>query len=244
MILNRHRKDNFMFNKMITSCLLLSVFSLTTFAQDEEKPAPIADVVKDGSYAFGVNFMNNMKSQGVNLNLEAFLQGVTDASSDKVEKSEQELQAAFLAFQQALQTMAAEKASKAGDNNKKEGEVFLVANAKKEGVKVTESGLQYKVIKAGEGATPKPTSKVTTHYEGKLINGTVFDSSYKRGAPATFGVNQVIPGWTEALQLMKEGDQWELYIPSKLAYGERGAGADIGPNSTLIFKIELIKVDD
>ncbi|MAX21569.1 MAG: FKBP-type peptidyl-prolyl cis-trans isomerase [Pirellulaceae bacterium] len=233
-----------MFNKMITSCLLLSVFSLTTFAQDEEKPAPIADVVKDGSYAFGVNFMNNMKSQGVNLNLEAFLQGVTDASSDKVEKSEQELQAAFLAFQQALQTMAAEKASKAGDNNKKEGEVFLVANAKKEGVKVTESGLQYKVIKAGEGATPKPTSKVTTHYEGKLINGTVFDSSYKRGAPATFGVNQVIPGWTEALQLMKEGDQWELYIPSKLAYGERGAGADIGPNSTLIFKIELIKVDD
>ena len=185
-----------------------------------------------------------MKSQGVNLNLEAFLQGVTDASSDKVEKSEQELQAAFLAFQQALQTMAAEKASKAGDNNKKEGEAFLVANAKKEGVKVTESGLQYKVIKAGEGATPKPTSKVTTHYEGKLINGTVFDSSYKRGAPATFGVNQVIPGWTEALQLMKEGDQWELYIPSKLAYGERGAGADIGPNSTLIFKIELIKVDD
>jgi len=244
MILNRHRKDNFMFNKIITSCLLLSVFSLTTFAQDEEKPAPIADVVKDGSYAFGVNFMNNMKSQGVNLNLEAFLQGVTDASSDKVEKSEQELQAAFLAFQQALQTMAAEKASKAGDNNKKEGEAFLVANAKKEGVKVTESGLQYKVIKAGEGATPKPTSKVTTHYEGKLINGTVFDSSYKRGAPATFGVNQVIPGWTEALQLMKEGDQWELYIPSKLAYGERGAGADIGPNSTLIFKIELIKVDD
>ena len=236
-----------MFKQLITSCLLLSIFSLTALAQDEEKPekpAPIADVVKDGSYAFGVNFMNNMKSQGVNLNLEAFLQGVTDASSDKVEKSEQELQAAFLAFQQALQTMAAEKASKAGDNNKKEGEAFLVANAKKEGVKVTESGLQYKVIKAGEGATPKPTSKVTTHYEGKLINGTVFDSSYKRNAPATFGVNQVIPGWTEALQLMKEGDQWELYIPSKLAYGERGAGADIGPNSTLIFKIELIKVDD
>ena len=236
-----------MFKQLITSCLLLSIFSLTALAQDEEKPekpAPIADVVKDGSYAFGVNFMNNMKSQGVNLNLEAFLKGVTDASSDKVEKSDQELQAAFLAFQQALQQMAAEKASKAGDSNKKEGEVFLVANAKKEGGKVTESGLQYKVIKSGQGATPKPTSKVTTHYEGKLINGTVFDSSYKRGAPATFGVNQVIPGWTEALQLMKEGDQWELYIPSKLAYGERGAGADIGPNSTLIFKIELIKVDD
>ena len=113
-----------MFKQLITSCLLLSIFSLTALAQDEEKPekpAPIADVVKDGSYAFGVNFMNNMKSQGVNLNLEAFLKGVTDASSDKVEKSDQELQAAFLAFQQAIQQMAAEKASKAGDSNKKEG---------------------------------------------------------------------------------------------------------------------------
>ncbi|MEC9096382.1 MAG: FKBP-type peptidyl-prolyl cis-trans isomerase [Planctomycetota bacterium] len=235
-----------MFNKLITSCLLLSVISLTAIAQDEspEKPAPISEVIKDGSYAFGVNFMNNMKTQGVELNLDAFIKGVSDASSDKVGKTDQELQAAFLAFQQAIQKMAAEKASQAGANNKKEGEAFLAANAKKEGVKATDSGLQYKIIKSGKGATPKPTSKVTTHYEGKLINGTIFDSSYKRGAPATFGVNQVIPGWTEALQLMKEGDQWELYIPSNLAYGERGVGADIGPNSTLIFKIELIKVDD
>ncbi|MBA61405.1 MAG: hypothetical protein CMJ76_03475 [Planctomycetaceae bacterium] len=233
-----------MFNKLITSCLLLSVISLTAVAQDEEKPAPIGDVVKDGSYAFGVNIMNNLKSQGIELDLQAFMKGISDSSSDKVEKTDQELQAAFLAFQQVLQKMAAEKASKAGENNEKEGEAFLAANAKKEGVKVTKSGLQYKVIKAGEGASPKPTSKVTTHYEGKLINGKVFDSSYKRGAPATFGVNQVIAGWTEALQLMKEGDQWELYIPSNLAYGERGAGADIGPHSTLIFKIELIKVDD
>jgi len=233
-----------MFNKLIASCLLLSLTSVPAFAQDEEKPAPVADVVKDGSYAFGVNFMNNMKAQGVDLNLEAFIKGVTDASTDKVEKTDQELQAAFLAFQQALQKMATEKAAKAGENNKKEGEAFLAANAKKEGVKVTKSGLQYKVVKTGEGATPKPTSKVTTHYEGRLLDGTVFDSSYKRGAPATFGVTQVIAGWTEALQLMKEGDQWELYIPSNLAYGERGAGSDIGPNSTLIFKIELIKVDD
>ena len=233
-----------MFNKLIASCLLLSLISVPAFAQDEEKPAPVADVVKDGSYAFGVNFMNNMKAQGVDLNLEAFIKGVTDASTDKVEKTDQELQAAFLAFQQALQKMAGEKAAKAGENNKKEGEAFLAANAKKEGVKVTKSGLQYKVVKTGEGASPKPTSKVTTHYEGRLLDGTVFDSSYKRGAPATFGVTQVIPGWTEALQLMKEGDQWELYIPSNLAYGERGAGGDIGPNCTLIFKIELIKVDD
>ena len=233
-----------MFNKLIASCLLLSLISVPALAQDEEEPAPIADVVKDGSYAFGVNFMNNMKAQGVDLNLEAFIKGVSDASTDKVEKTDQELQAAFLAFQQALQKMASEQAAKAGENNKKEGEAFLAANAKKEGVKVTKSGLQYKVVKTGEGASPKQTSKVTTHYEGRLLDGTVFDSSYKRGAPATFGVTQVIPGWTEALQLMKEGDQWELYIPSNLAYGERGAGGDIGPNSTLIFKIELIKVAD
>ncbi|MCH2598433.1 MAG: FKBP-type peptidyl-prolyl cis-trans isomerase [Pirellulales bacterium] len=234
-----------MFNRFIMSCLMLSVLSVIAVAQDEEKPAAKGDVVKEGSYAFGVNFMNNMKSQGIELDLEAFMLGVNDSASDKVEKSDEELQAAFIAFQQALQKMAAEKAAKAGEENKKKGEAYLVANAKKEGVKVTKSGLQYKVIKSGDGKTPAATSSVTTHYEGTLIDGTVFDSSYKRGTPATFGVNQVIAGWTEALQLMKEGDQWELYIPSELAYGANPRpGGPIGPNETLIFKIELIKVDD
>ncbi|MBK96470.1 MAG: hypothetical protein CMJ79_12300 [Planctomycetaceae bacterium] len=234
-----------MFKQMIMSCMMLGLFSLAVIAQDEEKPAAKGDVVKEGSYAFGVNFMNNMKSQGVDLDLQAFFQGVNDSASDKVEKSEQELQAAFIAFQQALQQMAEKKAAMAGEENKKKGEAYLAANAKKEGVKTTKSGLQYKVVKAGTGKTPTATSKVTTHYEGKLIDGTIFDSSYKRGAPATFGVNQVIAGWTEALQLMKEGDQWELYIPSDLAYGANPRpGSPIGPNATLIFKIELIKVDD
>jgi FKBP-type peptidyl-prolyl cis-trans isomerase FklB len=131
----------------------------------------------------------------------------------------------------------------AGEKNLKEGEAFLTANAKKEGVKTTASGLQYRVSKSGAGKSPKATDSVKVHYHGTLIDGTVFDSSIERGMPITFAVNGVIAGWTEALQLMKEGDKWTLYIPSKLAYGERGPGGKIGPNSTLIFEVELLSVE-
>jgi FKBP-type peptidyl-prolyl cis-trans isomerase FklB len=129
-----------------------------------------------------------------------------------------------------------------GEKNKKEGEAFLAANKKKEGVITLPSGFQYKAIKEGTGKTPKATDTVTVNYRGTLIDGTEFDSSYKRGQPATFRVNGVIAGWTEALQLMKEGSKWELFIPANLAYGERGAGAAIGPNAVLIFEVELISV--
>jgi FKBP-type peptidyl-prolyl cis-trans isomerase FklB len=129
-----------------------------------------------------------------------------------------------------------------GEKNKKEGEAFLAENKKKEGVKTLPSGLQYKVIKEGTGKSPKATDKVSTHYRGTLIDGTEFDSSYKRGQPATFPVNGVIPGWTEALQLMKVGSKWQLFIPSKLAYGERGAPPVIGPYSVLIFTVELLAI--
>jgi FKBP-type peptidyl-prolyl cis-trans isomerase FklB len=122
------------------------------------------------------------------------------------------------------------------------GEKFLAENAKKPGVVVRPSGLQYKVLKDGTGKSPAKSSIVTTHYRGTLINGTEFDSSYSRNAPASFGVGQVIAGWTEALQLMKEGSKWELYLPSNLAYGAHGAGPDIGPNEALIFEVELLKV--
>lgn len=136
--------------------------------------------------------------------------------------------------------------SQAGESNALKniriGSDFLLKNKKKEGVKVTKSGLQYKILEKGTGKSPKATDTVETHYEGKLISGKVFDSSYKRGQPTSFPVNRVIKGWTEALQMMKEGSKWELYIPSKLAYGERGAPPVIGPNETLIFKVELIKV--
>lgn len=126
--------------------------------------------------------------------------------------------------------------------NLKASQEFLTSNAKKDGVVVLKSGLQYKVLNAGEGRAPAPTSQVTVHYHGTLPDGTVFDSSYERGSPATFPVNGVISGWVEALQLMKEGDKWQLFIPSDLAYGTRGAGGDIGPNCALIFDVELIRV--
>jgi FKBP-type peptidyl-prolyl cis-trans isomerase len=128
------------------------------------------------------------------------------------------------------------------DTPAQKGEAFLKENATKEGVKTLPSGLQYKELKAGTGKSPKATDTVVTHYRGRLLDGTEFDSSYKRNEPAEFPVNRVIPGWTEALQLMKEGAKWELYIPSKLAYGQRSAGADIGPNETLIFEVELLKI--
>ncbi|HKJ41846.1 MAG TPA: FKBP-type peptidyl-prolyl cis-trans isomerase [Sunxiuqinia sp.] len=136
-----------------------------------------------------------------------------------------------------------QKAAKAeGEKNKKEGEEFLAKNKAKDGIKVTDSGLQYEVLKEGTGPKPKATDKVKVDYTGKLLDGTVFDSSVERGKPATFGVNQVIPGWTEALQMMPVGSKWRIYIPSDLAYGPRGAGKDIGPNSTLIFDVELLAI--
>lgn len=128
------------------------------------------------------------------------------------------------------------------EENKAAGEAFLAENAKKPGVVTTASGLQYQIITEGTGATPSATDNVSVHYQGTTIDGKEFDSSYKRGAPATFPLNRVIPGWTEGLQLMKEGGKSKLFIPSNLAYGERGAGRDIGPNSALIFDVELIKV--
>ena len=134
-------------------------------------------------------------------------------------------------------------AKQQGEKNKKEGEIFLETNKKKEGVQTLPSGLQYKVLKAGAGKKPTATDTVTVHYRGTLIDGKEFDSSYRRGKPATFPVNGVIPGWTEALQLMEEGAKWELFIPSNLAYGERSAGGDIGPNATLIFEVELISIE-
>ncbi len=137
-----------------------------------------------------------------------------------------------------------ERMHEAGEKNKKEGEAFLAGNKKKEGVVTLPSGLQYKIIKDGSGAKPKPTDTVSVNYRGALIDGTEFDSSYKRGEPASFKVTGVIPGWTEALQLMKAGSKWQLFIPSNLAYGERGTGRDIAPNATLIFDVELLSIQE
>ena len=230
------------FTKHILIVVLIGT-AISTSAQDTPNTELKEEsVAKRGSYAFGVSFMKNMKTDKVPLDLNAFLRGMQDVSDDKVTMSDEQLQAAFKTFQQVIQQAAQKESSMAAERNLKAGTEFLAANAKKEGVTTTKSGLQYKVLKSGNGKTPGPTSQVTTHYEGKLIDGTIFDSSVKRKMPSSFGVSQVIKGWTEALQLMKEGDEWELYIPSNLAYGPQGPPS-IGPNSTLIFYIQLIKID-
>lgn len=191
------------------------------------------------SYFLGLQVAQQIKGDGVALDEAAFLMGFRDMNSGSGSKlSQEEIQGTLTRMQQ--QRM--DDAKKQSSVNKSEGTQFLAANAKKPGVKQTVSGLQYKVISAGKGKSPKATDTVEVHYRGTLINGTEFDSSYKRGQPATFPVNGVIQGWQEALPMMKEGAKWQIYVPANLAYGERGAGAMIGPESTLIFDIELLKI--
>ena len=194
------------------------------------------------SYIIGMDIGTNLKKQSIDIDSNILAKGVKDAlAGTKPLLTEQEIQETMVAFQKEMMAKQAEVAKK----NKAEGEAFLTENKKKEGVKTLSSGLQYKVIKAGTGKKPKSTDTVTAHYRGTLINGTEFDSSYKRGQPATFPVSGgMIPGWTEALQLMEEGAKWQLFIPSNLAYGEKGAGRDIGPNATLIFEIEMVSIQE
>jgi FKBP-type peptidyl-prolyl cis-trans isomerase FklB len=195
------------------------------------------------SYAIGMDIGKNLKRQPIELNPEAISQGVWDALTEgKTLMTEQEYIDTMTAFRNEMAQKQAEQMKEAGEKNKKEGKEFLSENKKKEGIVTTESGLQYKVITKGTGESPKATDTVTVNYKGTLINGKEFDSSYRRGQPASFPVNGVIKGWTEALQLMKVGAKWQLFIPSELAYGERGAGRDIGPNSTLIFDVELLSI--
>jgi len=186
------------------------------------------------SYIIGMDIGTNLKKQSIDIDSNILAKGVKDAlSGGKPLLTEQEIQETMIAFQKEVM-----------EKQKKRGEAFLAENKNKEGVKTLPSGLQYKVIKAGTGKTPKLNNTVTTHYRGTLIDGTEFDSSYKRGQPVSFPVSGVIPGWTEALQLMQEGAKWQLFIPPNLGYGERGAGGVIGPNATLIFEMELISIQE
>jgi len=197
------------------------------------------------SYAIGLDVGNAMKKQSIDINTDIFVKGLQDAlSGGKKLMTDDEIRETMTAFSREMAEKQKETMKKLGEKNKQEGDAFLAENKKKEGVKTLPSGLQYKVITEGTGKTPKATDTVTVNYRGTLIDGTEFDSSYKRGQPATFSVNGVIKGWTEALQLMKEGSKWQLFIPSELAYGDRGAGGQIGPNATLIFDVELISVTE
>lgn len=196
------------------------------------------------SYALGLSMGNNFKNSGIeSLNVEDFSAGVAAVFSGETPKmtyteAKEEIQKFFTAMEQRNREQAAEAAK----INKAAGESFLKENAKRNEVKITPSGLQYEVIEEGNGRKPTASDRVKVHYTGKLIDGTVFDSSVERGEPATFGVTQVIPGWVEALQMMNEGAKWRLFIPSNLAYGPNGAGGLIGPDATLIFDVELLKV--
>ena len=195
------------------------------------------------SYSIGMDIGGNLKRGSVEVDPEMLARGLKDSyGGGKTLLTEDQARQAIAEFQKTLMAKQAETMKILSEKNKADGEKFLAENAKKEGVKVLPSGLQYKEITPGKGKSPTIADNVTTHYRGSLIDGTEFDSSYKRGQPATFPVSGVIAGWTEALQLMKEGAKWQLFVPSRLAYGERGAGQVIGPNATLIFEVELISV--
>lgn len=196
------------------------------------------------SYALGMSMGHNFKGTGIKtLNSADFAAGVASVYDGvKPEMTFDEAKRIVNEYFAKLEAEMQAEAAKQGEVNRKNGEAFLSENAKREGIKVTESGLQYEVLESGKGDSPKASDNVEVHYTGKLIDGTMFDSSVERGVPASFGVTQVIPGWVEALQLMHEGDKWRLYIPSDLAYGPNGAGGVIGPNMTLIFDVELLRV--
>jgi FKBP-type peptidyl-prolyl cis-trans isomerase FklB len=210
------------------------------------QPALALKTQKDRfSYSLGMNLGASLHKQAVPVDPAILARGLRDAlAGGKTLLTEDEAHATLMEVQNDLRKKQQEKTQLAGDANKKEGEAFLAANKGKEGVVALPDGLQYKILKQGTGPKPTAGDSVVCNYRGMLINGTEFDSSYKRGQPATFPVSGVIKGWTEALPLMPVGSKWQLFIPSDLAYAERGSGPDIGPNATLIFEVELLSIQD
>ncbi len=214
----------------------------TAWAQDSpELKSPKEKI----SYALGMDLGNQVKKQPIEINPELFIQGLKDTLlGGKMLMTEQEARATLTELQKEMVQKQQAQAAATAEKNKAEGEAFLAKNKAAEGVVTLPSGLQYKILKAGDGKKPVLEDTVVCNYRGTLINGTEFDSSFKRNEPATFPVKGVIKGWTEALQLMPVGSKWQLFVPSNLAYGERGAGGVIGPNATLIFEVELLSIKD
>ncbi|MEM1326766.1 MAG: FKBP-type peptidyl-prolyl cis-trans isomerase [Bacteroidota bacterium] len=229
--------------QLIAIALFVSAFQACNNGAGADAPntanvelATIEDTMMYGIGAYNVDLLKN-QFKIEEPNLSVIYKGMQDGLEDQAMFSQEE-------FNTIAQSFFQRQAERAGVENLEKGKAFLAENATKEGIQTTESGLQYKVLEEGQGASPGPTDRVTVDYEGRLISGDVFDSSIARGEPATFGVNQVIAGWTEALQMMKPGSRWELYIPSDLAYGERGGpGGGIGPNEALIFEVKLISIE-
>ncbi|MFN4905366.1 MAG: FKBP-type peptidyl-prolyl cis-trans isomerase [Planctomycetota bacterium] len=229
---------------------VVPIASQVLCAQDAPKvivPSPVVPSQGDTglkdpkSYGLGFQLGKDMSSTGISaedLDLKELLEGFSDGLLSKSKLTDQQMQQAMTSLQEQIKSKMIQKSRK----NLERANDFLKTNKDKEGVQTTKSGLQYQAIKSGSGKTPSLTSTVKVHYEGKLLDGKVFDSSIARGEPIEFPVNGVIPGWTEALQRMKVGDKWKLFIPPGLAYGERGAGSDIGPNELLFFEVELLDV--
>ena len=230
---------------MLLSVLMLFVISGITTAQDDAKSASAAAKWSESqmfSYILGTQIGTFSKQSELEVSLELFARGLDDMTKGgELAMSQAEINIFMASLQQKAQEKAQAAIKAASAENTKKGQAFLDANKKKDGVKVTASGLQYKVITKGEGAKPEATDKVKVHYRGTLIDGKEFDSSYKRNQPAEFGLNQVIKGWTEGLQLMNVGSKYEFYIPSGLAYGPNGPPS-IGPDQTLIFTVELLDI--
>ncbi|MBI3397983.1 MAG: FKBP-type peptidyl-prolyl cis-trans isomerase [Deltaproteobacteria bacterium] len=221
---------------------ILGIALLTEQASAADKTA-LKNEKDKVSYSIGMQIGSSFKNQSIDVDADVLIKGIKDAiSGAKPLLSEREVQETMTAFQNEMKAKQAERMKVIAEKNKKEGETFLAENKKKGGVKNTASGLQYKIVKDGNGKKPTATDTVTVNYRGTLIDGTEFDSSYKRGEPASFPVNQVIAAWTEALQLMSVGSKWQLFISPNLAYGERGMGAQIGPNATLVFEVELLSI--
>lgn len=225
---------------MIFAISGLLFFTLQAGAQEESVPQNQKDKI---SYSVGVSVAKNFQQQGVEIDPDVMMKGVKDVlTGNKLLLTEDQLRTTLNAYQEELREKYVKARDAAAQKNGKEGEAFLAANKNKQGVVTMPSGLQYTILKAGDGRRPVETDTVECHYRGTLTNGTEFDSSYRTGKPISFKVNGVIPGWTEALKLMSVGSKWRLFIPPQLAYGERGAGYQIGPNATLIFEVELVAI--
>lgn len=233
-----------------TAATVLLAFVLPGALAQDEQPAFQTNIEK-ASYLIGRNIGETIKEDDLGLDVDILVTALRESLEGKESKiSDEEAEEVMMAFQQMMeQKMAAKEAERAkemaavGEKNKVEGPKFLAENKKREGVKETESGLQYEVLKEGSGAKPGASDMVSVHYHGTLLDGTVFDSSVERNAPVEFPVDGVIEGWTEALQMMPAGSKWKLYIPADLAYGEQGAGQDIGPHATLVFEVELLSIE-
>jgi FKBP-type peptidyl-prolyl cis-trans isomerase FklB len=224
---------------IISLCIALAVSP--AFAKEKKE---LKTQKEKASYALGMSMVDSIKMNSIDVDTDALLQGIKDSlTGGKMLMTEADARGIIASLQKDLQAKAQERMKAQSAKNLKEGEEFLAKNKGKEGVKTLPSGLQYKIITEGKGRSPKATDTVTVNYRGTLIDGTEFDSSVKHGGPAKFPVNGVIKGWTEGLQLMKEGSKYDLYVPSNLAYGDRAAGPAIGPNATLIFEVELLKVE-